>query len=85
MTTRAQIEAMEKKQAQLAQALSQAKKRLNGEARVADTRKKILIGAGMLKAMETDNDLKLQAMPAIHYSLSEHDSVTLKALMGEEK
>ena len=48
MTTRAQIEAMEKKQAQLAQALSQAKKRLNGEARAADTHIKAAVGGALL-------------------------------------
>ena len=48
MTTRAQIEAMEKKQAQLTQALSQAKKRFHGKEKASDTHVKAAVGGAFL-------------------------------------
>lgn len=53
--------------------------------RTADTRKKILAGIAILKAMEDDKDLRLTALPAMHHCLSDVDSATLKGLMGEQK
>ena len=58
--------------------------KLNAQ-RTADTRKKILAGIAILKAMEDDKDLRLMALPAMHHCLSATDSATLKGLMGEAK
>ena len=53
--------------------------------RTLDTRKKVLAGIAILKAMEGDKDLKVLALPAMYYSLSATDSATLKDLLGKGK
>jgi ppGpp synthetase/RelA/SpoT-type nucleotidyltranferase len=51
--------------------------------RKADTRKKLLAGIGILKAMAADKDLKAIALPAIQAALTPQDFETLGELMGQ--
>lgn len=68
-----QIERRAKKIAQLEARLNTEKAREKKERRKADTRKKIILGGGMLKVLERDDDVSKLLKRALYSVMSEKD------------